>query len=67
MESNLKLWKNRNLTFEGKSLIINDVGKNTLLNRFCDLNNMIDKSWLEMSLDTHKVKCKELFLRTDDD
>ena len=44
-----------------------DVGKNTLLNRFCDLNNMIDKSWLEMSLDTYKVKCKELFLRTDDD
>ena len=44
-----------------------DVGKNTLLNRFCDLNNMIDKSWLELSLDTYKVKCKEMFLRTDDD
>ena len=44
-----------------------DVGKNTLLNRFCDLNNKIDKSWLELSLDTYKVKCKELFLGTNDD
>ena len=41
-----------------------DVGKNILLNRFCDLNNMIDKSWLELSLDTYKVKCKKLFLGT---
>ena len=29
-----------------------DVGKNILLNRFCDLNNKIDKDWLNLSLNT---------------
>ena len=41
-----------------------DVGKNILLNRFYDLNNLIDKQWLEMSLETYKIKCKALFLQT---
>ena len=54
-ERNPKIVFTRNQTY--------DVGKNTLLNRFCDLNNMIDKAWLELSLDTYKVKCKELFLK----
>ena len=39
-----------------------DVGKNILLNRLCDLNNQIDKGWLNLSLATYKVKCKTLFL-----
>ena len=38
-----------------------DVGKNILLNRMHSLNNMIDKSWLNLSLDSFKVKCKNLF------
>ena len=42
-----------------------DVGKNILLNRFTDLNNMIDKNWLNLSLETFKVKCKSLFLGLD--
>ena len=42
-----------------------DVGKNILLNRFTDLNNMIDKTWLTLSLETFKVKCKSLFLGID--
>ena len=32
-------------------------------NRFHDLNNMIDKQWLNLSLETYKIKCKALFLQ----
>ena len=39
-----------------------DVGKNVLLNRFHALNNKIDKSWLNLSLEAYKLKCKDLFL-----
>ena len=39
-----------------------EAGKNILLNRFAELNNKIDKSWLNLSLETYKVKCKSLFL-----
>ena len=38
-------------------------GKNILLNRLSHLNNKIPKDWLELSLDTFKVKCKTLFLQ----
>ena len=38
-----------------------DEGKNILRNRFYDINNMIDKTWLNLSLNTFKIKCKELF------
>ena len=40
-----------------------DVGKNILLNRLYVLNGKIDKSWMNLSLDSFKIKCKELFLR----
>ena len=43
-----------------------DVGKNILLNRFCDLNNLIDKNWLNLSLETFKVKCKTMFLNSNE-
>ena len=39
-----------------------EVGKNILLNRFSELNNKIDKGWLNLSLATFKAKCKSLFL-----
>ena len=42
-----------------------DVGKNILLNRFYDLNNLIDKQWLSLSLETFKIKCKALFLQME--
>ena len=38
-----------------------DVGKNILLNRMQVLNNKIDKNWLNLSLDSYKIKCKKLF------
>ena len=44
-----------------------DVGKNILLNRFCDLNDLIDKKWIELSMETFKIKCKDLFLKTTND
>ena len=42
-----------------------EAGKNILLNRFTELNNMIDKNWLNYSLETFKIKCKSIFLRND--
>ena len=41
-----------------------EVGNNILLNRFSHLNNKIEKSWLELSLDSFKIKCKKLFLQS---
>ena len=35
-----------------------DVVKNILRNRLHELNNKIDKSWLELSLNSFKIKCK---------
>ena len=40
------------------------VGRNLLCNRFKQLNNKIDYSWFNESLDTFKVKCKKLLLQT---
>ena len=42
-------------------------GKNILLNRLAHLNGKIEKSWLEKSLDSFKVRCKQLFLQTTPD
>ena len=42
-----------------------DSGKNILLNRFTHLNDKIKKSWLDLSLDTFKIKCKQLFLQSN--
>ena len=39
-----------------------DVGKNILLNRLQVLNGKIEKNWINLSLDSYKMKCKELFL-----
>ena len=39
-----------------------NVGKNILLNQMLILNNKIDKAWLQLSLNSLKIKCKELFL-----
>ena len=41
-----------------------EIGNNILLNRLSHLNNKIEKSWLELRLDSFKVKCKQLFLKT---
>ena len=38
------------------------IGKNTIVNRFKSLNNLIDYDWLNLSLDTFKLKCKSKFL-----
>jgi hypothetical protein len=39
-----------------------DCGKNILLNRFVELNDMIEKDWLKLLIDSFKIKCKALFL-----
>ena len=39
-----------------------DVGKNILLNRLQVLNGKIEKNWINLSLDSYKMKCKDLFL-----
>ena len=38
-------------------------GKNILLNRLAHLNGKIQKPWLELSIDSFKVRCKQLFLQ----
>ena len=63
VEMNFQLYENdrlRKIVFTKNQRF--EVGKNILLNRLCDLNNMIDKDWLNLSLNTFKVKCKTLFL-----
>ena len=42
-----------------------DVGKNILLNRMHILNNLIEKNWISLELNTYKIKCKEKFLKVD--
>ena len=39
-----------------------DAGKNILLNRLCSINNVIEKEWLNLGLDSFKIKCKKIFL-----
>ena len=53
------------ILFKFKQLFLGqnyDSGRNFLLNRQSHLNGKIKKSWLEQSLDTFKIKFKELFL-----
>ena len=38
------------------------IGKNTMTNRLNLLNNKITYDWLNLSIETYKIKCKELFL-----
>ena len=38
-----------------------EAGKNTLLNRLSHLNHKSEKQWIELSLDSIKVKCKNCF------
>ena len=38
------------------------VGSNILVNRLTILNDKIKHDWMNYSLDTYKVKCKNLFL-----
>ena len=42
-----------------------DVGKNILPNRMHLLNNKIDKNWLDLSLNSIKLKCKDLFMKNN--
>ena len=39
------------------------VGMNSLANRLQVINNKIPLNWLNMSVDTYKIKCKEIFLK----
>ena len=41
-----------------------DVEKNILLYRMYDtIDNKIDKNWLQLGLNSNKIKCKDLFLQ----
>ena len=40
-----------------------DVGKNILLNRMHILNGKLEKNLMNLSMNSYKVKCKELFLQ----
>ena len=40
-----------------------DLGKNILLNRLTENNNLIFEDWLNLSLSSFKIKCSDLFLK----
>ena len=42
-----------------------NIGHNILLNRLAHLNDKIERSWLDQSLNTFKIKCKQLFLQSN--
>ena len=44
------------------NITIDKVGRNLICNRFKQLNNKIDYSWLNESLNAFKIKCKSLLL-----
>jgi hypothetical protein len=52
----------RQSQFEVCSPTLYTVGKNTLTHRLSAINRKIDLSWLNLSIDSFKVKCKGLFL-----
>ena len=63
VQLNFQLNQNPRITHANFFLRQNfDSGKNMILNRFTHLNGKIDKAWLELSLNTFKIKCKKLFL-----
>ena len=44
-----------------------NVVKNIMLNRFVHLNGMIKKDWMNLSIESYKIKCKLLFLSVNSD
>ena len=55
----------RSLTWSFITRQTYDVGKNILLNRMHILNNEIEKNWINMSLNTYKVKCMYVCMYLD--
>ena len=52
----------RNDKFNASNAAKYKVGRNLLVNRLSKLSNMIYYSWLNLSLNPFKIKCKTLFL-----
>jgi hypothetical protein len=52
----------RQAHFEVCSPTLYTVGKNTLTHRLSILNRKIDLNWLNLSLESFKIKCKDRFL-----
>ena len=57
----------QNFNARPSSVKINDfsnlkIGKNIMTNRLGVLNNVIDYDWLNLGLNTFKLRCKALFL-----
>ena len=66
LQMNFQLNQNPRIKYTNFFLRQNyDSGKNMLLNRLAHLNDKIEKSWLDQSLNTFKIKCKQLFLQSN--
>ena len=64
IQMNFQLNQNQRLTHANFFIRQNyESGKNILLNRLAHLNGKIENSWFELSLNSFKVKCKQLFLQ----
>ena len=57
-----KIWTGRQTYFNSIKSNHFKVGINSLSNRLNELNNKIPLAWLNLSLNSFKIKCKPLFL-----
>ena len=55
-------FNSRNIKANFCNLSTYKIGKNFITNRLTIINNKIPYEWLNMSLNTFKLKCKSLFL-----
>ena len=66
MNLNFQANLNQRIQYQNLIRIQNyNVGNNILLNRLCSLNNKIDKSLMNGSYLTFKLKCKAVFLKSN--
>ena len=58
-----QILKSRQLNFSISCNNSYKIGKNKLCNRLSLLNNKIPLSWLALTLESYKIKCKDKFLQ----
>ena len=58
-----QIFTSRSNKFQVLTVINYKVGSNILTHRLSVINNQIPLSWLNLSKETFKIKCKELFLK----
>ena len=57
-----QIFTSRQSTFKIAKVNLRRVGLNALSNRLSTINEKIPLTWLNLSMETYKIKCKNLFL-----